>query len=156
MRDPGSIAYSAAIDSANAHDTNPERSGLAERVLREATRPAGASGAVSVFVTQTTQVILDIKRSRHGKPASSSTCSGIRRQTQAFEPTESTSLVAEYLSLLWEKRTGFRRRHQRLIMQTCVAVNRANLFQSHVFHKRFSPFINHLPPLISDSSPLAC
>jgi hypothetical protein len=38
MRDPGSITYSAAIESAAAHDTNPERSDFAERVLREATR----------------------------------------------------------------------------------------------------------------------
>src|SRR5664279_887264 len=38
MRDPGSITYSAAIESAAAPDTNPERSDFAERVLREATR----------------------------------------------------------------------------------------------------------------------
>ena len=38
IRDPGSITYSAAIESAAAHDTNPERSDFAERVLREATR----------------------------------------------------------------------------------------------------------------------
>jgi hypothetical protein len=38
MRDPGSITYSAAIESAAAHDTNPERADFAERVLREATR----------------------------------------------------------------------------------------------------------------------
>jgi hypothetical protein len=38
MRDPGSITYSAAIESAAAQDTNPERSDFAERVLREATR----------------------------------------------------------------------------------------------------------------------
>jgi hypothetical protein len=38
MRDPGSITYSAAIESAAAHDTSPERSHFAERVLREATR----------------------------------------------------------------------------------------------------------------------
>ncbi len=38
MRDPGSITYSAAIESAAAHDSYPERSDFAERVLREATR----------------------------------------------------------------------------------------------------------------------
>ena len=38
MRDPGSITYSAAIESAAARDTNPERSDFAGRVLREATR----------------------------------------------------------------------------------------------------------------------
>jgi len=38
MRDPGSVSYSAAIESAAARDTNPERSDFAERVLREATR----------------------------------------------------------------------------------------------------------------------
>ena len=38
VRDPGSITYSAAIESAAAPDTSPKRSDLAERVLREATR----------------------------------------------------------------------------------------------------------------------
>ena len=38
MRDPGSITYSAAIESAATTDTNPDRSDFAERVLREATR----------------------------------------------------------------------------------------------------------------------
>jgi hypothetical protein len=38
MRDPGSVTYSAAIESAAARDTNPDRSDFAERVLREATR----------------------------------------------------------------------------------------------------------------------
>ncbi len=38
VRDPGSITYSAAIESAAALDTSPNRSDLAERVLREATR----------------------------------------------------------------------------------------------------------------------
>ena len=38
MRDPGSITYSAAIESAAAPDTSLKRSDLAERVLREATR----------------------------------------------------------------------------------------------------------------------
>lgn len=38
VRDPGSITYSAAIESAAALDTSPKRSDLAERVLREATR----------------------------------------------------------------------------------------------------------------------
>jgi hypothetical protein len=38
VRDPGSITYSSAIESAAALDTSPQRSELAERVLREATR----------------------------------------------------------------------------------------------------------------------
>jgi hypothetical protein len=38
VRDPGSITYSAAIESAAGLDTSPARSDLAERVLREATR----------------------------------------------------------------------------------------------------------------------
>ncbi len=38
VRDPGSVAYSAAIESAAASDTSPDRSDFAERVLREATR----------------------------------------------------------------------------------------------------------------------
>ena len=38
MRDPGSVTYSAAIESAAAGDANPDRSDFAERVLREATR----------------------------------------------------------------------------------------------------------------------
>src|ERR1700674_507809 len=38
VRDPGSITYSAAIESAATPDTSPERSELAERVLRETTR----------------------------------------------------------------------------------------------------------------------
>jgi hypothetical protein len=38
VRDPGSITYSAAIESAATLDTSLERSEFAERVLREATR----------------------------------------------------------------------------------------------------------------------
>ena len=38
VRDPGSITYSAAIESAATLDTSPDRSEFAERVLREATR----------------------------------------------------------------------------------------------------------------------
>lgn len=38
VRDPGSITYSAAIESAAVSDTCPERSEFADRVLREATR----------------------------------------------------------------------------------------------------------------------
>jgi hypothetical protein len=38
VRDPGSITYSAAIETAAAADTSPKRSDFAERVLREATR----------------------------------------------------------------------------------------------------------------------
>jgi hypothetical protein len=38
VRDPGSITYTAAIESAAVADTSVKRSDLAERVLREATR----------------------------------------------------------------------------------------------------------------------
>jgi hypothetical protein len=38
VRDPGSITYSAAIESAATSDTSPKRSEFAERVLRETTR----------------------------------------------------------------------------------------------------------------------
>jgi Uncharacterised protein family (UPF0236) len=38
VRDPGSVSYSAAIESAATTDTSPVRSDFAERVLREATR----------------------------------------------------------------------------------------------------------------------
>ena len=38
MRDPGSVTYSAAIESAAALDTSPNLSDFAERVLREANR----------------------------------------------------------------------------------------------------------------------
>jgi len=38
VRDPGSVTYSAAIESAATADTSPDRSDFAERVLREATR----------------------------------------------------------------------------------------------------------------------
>ena len=38
MRDPGSITYSAAIESASTADTSPHLSEFAARVLREATR----------------------------------------------------------------------------------------------------------------------
>jgi hypothetical protein len=38
VRDPGSVSYSAAIESAATLDTSPELSDFAQRVLREATR----------------------------------------------------------------------------------------------------------------------
>src|SRR6266571_8841754 len=38
VRDPGSVTYSAAIESAATSDTSPEQSDFAKRVLREATR----------------------------------------------------------------------------------------------------------------------
>jgi hypothetical protein len=38
MRDPGSVSYSAAIESAATSDASPDRSDFAERVLREAMR----------------------------------------------------------------------------------------------------------------------
>ena len=40
VRDPGSVTYSAAIESAATADTSPELSDFAERVLREANRRA--------------------------------------------------------------------------------------------------------------------
>lgn len=40
VRDPGSVSYSAAIESAATPDTSPQLSDFAERVLREATRRA--------------------------------------------------------------------------------------------------------------------
>jgi len=40
VRDPGSVSYSAAIESAATADTSPELSDFAERVLREANRRA--------------------------------------------------------------------------------------------------------------------
>ena len=49
VRDPGSITYSAAIESAATSDTSPARSDFAERVLREATRrgfPEASRGVV--------------------------------------------------------------------------------------------------------------
>jgi len=49
VRDPGSVTYSAAIESAATLDTSPNLSDFAERVLREATRrgfPQAARGVV--------------------------------------------------------------------------------------------------------------
>lgn len=40
VRDPGSVTYSAAIESAATPDTSPEMSAFAERVIREANRRA--------------------------------------------------------------------------------------------------------------------
>jgi hypothetical protein len=60
VRDPGSITYSAAIESAAASDTSPNRSDFAERVLREATRRSftqaarcGVLGDGSVWIWNT-------------------------------------------------------------------------------------------------------
>ena len=50
IRDPGSITYSAAIESAATLDTSPELSDFAARVLREATRRG--------FAEATRQVVL--------------------------------------------------------------------------------------------------
>jgi len=50
MRDPGSITYSAAIESAAALDTSPELSDFAARVLREATRRGFAEAARQVVL----------------------------------------------------------------------------------------------------------
>ena len=50
VRDPGSITYSAAIESAATVDTSPERSEFAERVLREATRRGFTEASLSVVL----------------------------------------------------------------------------------------------------------
>jgi hypothetical protein len=50
VRDPGSITYSAAIESAAASDTSPNRSPLAERVLRETTRRSFTEAARCVVL----------------------------------------------------------------------------------------------------------
>jgi hypothetical protein len=48
VRDPGSVPYSAAIESAATSDASPVRSDFAERVLREATRRGFTEAAHSV------------------------------------------------------------------------------------------------------------
>lgn len=50
MRDPGSVTYSAAIESAATSDASPDRSDLAERVLRETTRRGFTEAARSVVL----------------------------------------------------------------------------------------------------------
>jgi len=50
MRDPGSITYSAAIESAAVSDTSADRSDFAERVLREATRRSFTEAARCVVL----------------------------------------------------------------------------------------------------------
>lgn len=50
VRDPGSITYSAAIESAATSDTSPDRSDFAERVLREATRRGFAEASRCVVL----------------------------------------------------------------------------------------------------------
>ena len=50
IRDPGSISYSGAIESAATLDTSPELSDFAARVLREATRRGFAEAARRVVL----------------------------------------------------------------------------------------------------------
>jgi hypothetical protein len=50
VRDPGSVTYSAAIESAATSDASPNRSEFAERVLREATRRGFTEAARSVVL----------------------------------------------------------------------------------------------------------
>ena len=50
VRDPGSITYSAAIESAATSDTSADRSDFAERVLREATRRGFTEGSRCVVL----------------------------------------------------------------------------------------------------------
>lgn len=50
VRDPGSVTYSAAIESAATPDASPIRSAVAERVLREATRRGFTQAARSVVL----------------------------------------------------------------------------------------------------------
>jgi|SRR5579872_4097399 len=49
VRDPGSITYSAAIESAASVDTSPKRSEFAERVLRETTRRGFTDASLDRF-----------------------------------------------------------------------------------------------------------
>jgi hypothetical protein len=50
IRDPGSVTYSAAIESAATLDTDSERSPFTERVLREATRRRFTDAACTVVI----------------------------------------------------------------------------------------------------------
>ena len=50
VRDPGSISYSAAIESASVLDTSPDLSDFAARVLREATRRGFSEAARPVIL----------------------------------------------------------------------------------------------------------
>jgi hypothetical protein len=50
VRDPGSITYSAAIESASVLDTSPDLSDFAARVLREATRRGFSEAARPVIL----------------------------------------------------------------------------------------------------------
>lgn len=50
VRDPGSVTYSAGIESAATPDASPNRSEFAERVLREATRRGFTEAARSVVL----------------------------------------------------------------------------------------------------------
>jgi hypothetical protein len=50
MRDPGSVTYSAAIESAATPDSSPDRSDFAERALREATRRGFSNASRSVVL----------------------------------------------------------------------------------------------------------
>jgi hypothetical protein len=50
VRDPGSITYSAGIESAAVSDTSPHRSDFAERVLRETTRRSFTEAARCVVL----------------------------------------------------------------------------------------------------------
>lgn len=50
MRDPGSVTYSAAIESAATPDNSPDRSDFAERALREATRRGFSNASRSVVL----------------------------------------------------------------------------------------------------------
>lgn len=50
VRDPGSVTYSAGIESAATPVTSPDRSAFADRVLREATRRGFAEAARSVVL----------------------------------------------------------------------------------------------------------
>lgn len=50
VRDPGSVTYSAAIESAATPDASPDRSAFAQRVLRETTRRGFTEAARSVVL----------------------------------------------------------------------------------------------------------
>ena len=87
VRDPGSITYSAAIESAATLDTSPQRSDLAERVLREASRlhrGAAMRGAGRWFS-------LDLEHRHRTVPPSHSNPGSVPRQRNSV-PNRSSNL----------------------------------------------------------------
>jgi hypothetical protein len=94
VRDPGSVTYSAAIESAATPDASPDRSAFAERVLREATRrgfPEAARSVVlgdgSIWIWNTAQELfpqaIQILDRYHAKEALHRTAQAIFADTSA-------------------------------------------------------------------------